>query len=1196
MGWIRKTRICLISSVAVMLIVLAVAFTLLRALLPYATGYIAEIEKGISDQIGLPVSIGSLDADMHWFTPRLKVLDLVIYKEDGKEQLISLTEANFSLAYIDSIRFMMPMVGHVSFHGAELFIERHPNDKWVVQGYEIYERESSKDSEELIELVLSADISLIDSRIHWRDYTGRSRNMYFQGASVLLENHLGTQYFEIDVGLPADMGERFRLVAELSGDLRDFASLEAALYISGSGLVFDNWINTTRIKEFIHGSGVVDTEMWVQINKADITRFSGRFNATELVLSNTEDHNKTWRADRLDTRIFWRALNEGWRLDIRDLHVEKDGVSWNETSDIVVAKDEADWRILASYFKPLDMVALIDVLPEAADLAIVSNYVDYVPAGEVFNFEAIFTEDEDPDLQLSTAFSDLDLSLADRGISVKGLDGEVQIDSNTSVLAIDSSDVTVDTGGLFRWPLQMDKVSGNVGIEVNEGEIRLESSALYAKNDDVETLTRLYAEISPDRQVYLDMQSDFANGNGKQAYKYIPASILSAGLVKWLDNAFVEGHVPSGSFIFHGNAGDYPFDNNQGVMQVLFDVERGSLHFLDGWPDVNNASARVEFHNAALSVENARSYESNGGSAQVSASIPDLRHAMLSVKGNIKAPAEELQHYIWNSGLDPVLGRAVEQFQASGQAEINLDISVPLGKSRQESDRLQASGDITFRDNELFFPVSDHQLTGVNGKLFFNTTSLQAENIRAQFYGNPVSIDVRTSEDKAAAETLFYISGEAAVNALLRRFQWNYPALLDGKSYWDVVLHVPHKAKDYNIMLEATSMLEGVKIGVSDIITKPADETVPVSINFRMLGDARRLKVISRDRLNLEITFDKNDVWQFIVDSPVVSGKGKINANLDIASTAKLDFKHLNLSAFIRGDGGTARKWKIKAADFPSLRINAESFVWKDWKLKNVAIEADRHSRGMVINRISVDDPNIKITGKGSWLRRSWRLDEETTFSFKLSSPNSGDMLQHLGYARYVDRSKMVATLHWRWPGAPYRFNWESLSGNSTIEFEKGILTDIDPGTGGRFLGLFNLLHLPKRLSLDFKDVYKDGFVFDAIKGTYVFGSGDAITQDTEISASAADLTMMGRIGMADQDYDLVAIVTPQSSVATFAGGALVAGPTIGVGLVLLQEIFGLDLLGQEIYTIAGGWDHPVVKQISSDTGTERPEDVFDDF
>jgi uncharacterized protein YhdP len=1196
MGWIRKTRICLISSVAVMLIVLAVAFTVLRAMLPYATGYIAEIESGISAQIGLPVSIGSLDADMHWFTPRLKVLDLVIYKEDGKEKLISLTEANFSLAYIDSIRFMMPMVGNVSLHGAELYIERHPNNKWVVQGYEIYESESSKDSEELIEIVLSADISLIDSRIHWRDYTGNSRNMDFEGASVLLENHLGTQYVDIDVGLPADLGERFRLVAEINGDLRDFASLEAQVYASGSGLIFSNWTNTTRIKEFIRGNGKLDAEIWLHINKADITQFNGHFKAADLVLSNIKDRKKTWQASRLDTRIFWRALSQGWRLDIRDLQVVKGGALWNATSDIIVAKDGADWRILASYFKPFDMVSLIEVLPEAVDLSAISKYVDYVPSGEVFNFEAIFTEDENPDLQLSAAFSNLDLNLVDNGVAVSGLDGEVRIDSNTSVLMLDSSEVVVDSGGFFRWPLQIDKVSGKVGIEVNEGKIRLDSPALYATNDDVETITRLHADISSDRQVYLDLQSDFQNGNGKRAYRYIPASILSEGLVEWLDNAFVDGHVPSGSFIFHGNASDYPFDDHQGVMQVLFDVEGGSLHFLDGWPDVTNASAKVEFHNASLTVDNARSYESSGASALVRADIADLRSAMLAVKGNIKAPAYELQHYIWNSGLDPILGRVVEQFQASGQAEINLDISVPLGKALRETGKLQATGDITFRDNELFFPVSDHQLTGINGKLFFNTTSLQAENIRAEFYGSPVSIDVRTTQGKATAETLFSISGTAKVADLLRKYQWDYPAVLDGDSLWNVELHIPHKVKDYNIMLEASSMLEDVKIGVSDIISKPAGTRVPVSINFKMLDGAHRLKVVSQDRLNLEITFDKDDSWQFNVNSPVVSGKGNINANFDAASTAKLDFKLLNLSAFMSGDGSTASKWKLKAADIPSLRIKAESLIWRDWKLKNVEIEADRHSRGMVVNRIRIDDPSIKVTGKGSWLRRSWRLDEETTFSFKLSSPNMGDMLQHLGYARYVDRSKMVATLHWRWPGAPYRFNWESLSGNSTIELETGVLTDIDPGAGGRFLGLFNLLHLPKRLGLDFKDVYKDGFVFDAIKGTYVFGSGDAITQDTEISASAADLTMMGRIGMTDQDYDLIAIVTPQSSVATFAGGALVAGPTIGVGLVLLQEIFGLDLLGHEIYTIEGNWDNPVVKQISSDTTTEQPEDVFDDF
>jgi uncharacterized protein YhdP len=363
-----------------------------------------------------------------------------------------------------------------------------------------------------------------------------------------------------------------------------------------------------------------------------------------------------------------------------------------------------------------------------------------------------------------------------------------------------------------------------------------------------------------------------------------------------------------------------------------------------------------------------------------------------------------------------------------------------------------------------------------------------------------------------------------------------------------------------------------------------------------MLGAARRLKITSADSLDLTATFDEDNNWQFDVSSPVVTGKGEINANLDVNTTGKFDLELLNLSAFMSGEGTTARKLKLKASNIPSLRLKTKTLVWRDWSLSNVEFETDHHPRGMVINKISINDPHLQVTGKGSWLRRSWRLDEETTLSFKLSSQNIGDALQHLGYSRFVDKSGVQAALNWQWPGAPYRFSWGSLTGNTSVEFEKGVVTNVDPGAGGRFLGLFNLIHLPKRLSLDFADVYKKGFVFDSIKGTYIFGGGDAITQDTEILASAADLTMMGRIGVEDQDYDLVAIVRPHSSVATFAGGTLIAGPTIGVGLAVLQEIFGIDILGKDIHTIKGSWSDPVVKNISSDSDEEEPEDLFDEF
>ncbi len=1195
MGWIRKIRICLISSVAVALIVLAVVFTVLRSLLPHATGYIAEIESGISEQIGLPVSIGSLDADMYWFTPRLKVLDLVIYKEGGEEPLFTLSEANFSLDYIDSIRFMMPMVGEVSLHGAELFVERHPNGKWVIQGFELYERESTRGSEELIDLILSADIALIDSRLHWRDFTGRSRNMDFDGASVVLENHLGKQYIDIDVGLPADLGDRLRIVAEMDGDLRDLLGLEARLHVSGTGLVFSNWIDTTRIKEFVRGSGRLNTDFWVHINKANVTRFATRIDATDLVLANVDDADKRWFAKRLQTNIFWRQLNQGWRLDVRDLNLQTGDVAWRELANVVVANDEADWRVLASYLKPADVMPLIDVLPEAVDISAFRDYLAYVPAGEFFNFEAIFTEDQVPDLQLSTAFSNLDLDIPDHEIAVRGLDGALEIDSGQASLRLDASDVIAKAGKLFRWPFEFDRVSGEVELELNEGGFKLSTSALQASNSHIETVTRAFVDVSPDRQVFIDLHSNAANGVGKYAYRYIPASIMSETLVAWLDAAFVEGYVPEGSFLFRGMASEFPFDDHQGVMQVQFDVENGRLHFLDGWPDVNNASARVRFHNAALYVENGRGREESGSSAEITASIRDLRNALLEVSGTVRGGADEMQHYIWNSGLDPILGRAAEQFQAAGEAEVDIDIHVPLGRKRKETESLKVSGDVTFLGNELYFPVTNYLVTDLDGRLSFTTTAVNGENIRGMFYGQPVRIDVSTIEDKARPETRFHVSGKWSIESLLKKYNWDQASILGGSSDWEVVMHVPHKVVDYNVMFDAFSKLEGVKVGMSEIISKPAIEAVPLSINLKILGNARQLKVVSDNMLDLNATIDEANTWVFDVASPVVTGKGKINADLDITTTGEFNLDFLNLTAFLTGDGTMAKKWKIKASNFPPLRLKSGILVWHDWRLSDVEFETERHPRGMVVNRIAVRDPRVQVTGKGSWLRRSWRLDEETTFSFKVTSQNIGDTLEHLGYSRYVDKSEMVATLHWKWPGAPYRFSWDSLSGNTSVEFGTGVVTDIDPGAGGRFLGLFNLLHLPKRLSLDFADVYKKGFVFDSIKGTYVFGSGDAITQDTEISASAADMTMMGRIGVEDQDYDLVAIVRPHSSVATFAGGTLLAGPTIGVGLMVLQEIFGIELLGKDLYRIEGPWSEPSITQMTEDADDDEPENLFDD-
>ena len=84
MRWIHHFRISIIIFISIMLIFSAVIFSVLRATLPYATGYKTEIQQEISRQIGLPVEIGSIDAAIHWFSPRLKLLNVSIRVNPGR--------------------------------------------------------------------------------------------------------------------------------------------------------------------------------------------------------------------------------------------------------------------------------------------------------------------------------------------------------------------------------------------------------------------------------------------------------------------------------------------------------------------------------------------------------------------------------------------------------------------------------------------------------------------------------------------------------------------------------------------------------------------------------------------------------------------------------------------------------------------------------------------------------------------------------------------------------------------------------------------------------------------------------------------------------------------------------------------------------------------------------------------------------
>ena len=109
------------------------------------------------------------------------------------------------------------------------------------------------------------------------------------------------------------------------------------------------------------------------------------------------------------------------------------------------------------------------------------------------------------------------------------------------------------------------------------------------------------------------------------------------------------------------------------------------------------------------------------------------------------------------------------------------------------------------------------------------------------------------------------------------------------------------------------------------------------------------------------------------------------------------------------------------------------------------------------------------------------------------------------------------------------------------VALDKGQIVGLKPGAG-RVLGLASLAELPRRLALDFSDLTDKGFAFDTARGDFDLHDGSAYTDNVLVKGPAAEIGLIGRVGLKNHDYDQTAVVTGNVS-STLAPGRLCRGP-----------------------------------------------------
>ncbi len=251
-----------------------------------------------------------------------------------------------------------------------------------------------------------------------------------------------------------------------------------------------------------------------------------------------------------------------------------------------------------------------------------------------------------------------------------------------------------------------------------------------------------------------------------------------------------------------------------------------------------------------------------------------------------------------------------------------------------------------------------------------------------------------------------------------------------------------------------------------------------------------------------------------------------------------------------------------------------------DAKLGEARLETWPTANGLHIEQLRALSSRVQINASGDW--NGSARNSRTHMKINFAAEDLGAMLGAFGFDGLVNGGKTHDQLDASWPGGPSALSLATMDGTLSIHVSDGRIPEASSPGVGRLLGLVSLAELPRRLTLDFGDVFGKGLAFDSIAGDFHLAGGNATTDNLLIAGSSANIGITGRTGLRAHDYDQEMRVVPHVGNSLPLVGAVVGGPIGAAAGFAVQGLLGrgLNKAASARYRVTGTWDKPVMTLI----------------
>lgn len=370
---------------------------------------------------------------------------------------------------------------------------------------------------------------------------------------------------------------------------------------------------------------------------------------------------------------------------------------------------------------------------------------------------------------------------------------------------------------------------------------------------------------------------------------------------------------------------------------------------------------------------------------------------------------------------------------------------------------------------------------------------------------------------------------------------------------------------------------------------RPGSRPMPLSadirtdalvIGTRNLG-AARLRM-SRDTEYLNVVLDN----RHLVGSlryPHAEQRERLAARVRVS---RLDRELILALTTLGAADGQRPGAPIDPRSLPAFDVRVASLDWGALSLKDLVMRTRPEPTGLRVDALGFAHRTTQLVGEGHWRLRDPQAanpaltgQHTTSLSLLLQTENLGQGLTDVGLEGLLDEGEgtINATLGWR--GPLYQPAITALEGDLSLQLAEGRILSVDPGAA-RIMGLFALQTIPRRLSLDFKDIVKDGLDFETVTGSIALQRGVADVALVQLNGPIGVVDVTGQSDLLAHTYDQYITVLPRVSAALPIIGVISGGAGAGVGALVaggFLKAMGIDFdrIGLREYRLGGTWESP---------------------